>query len=42
MDEPPRRICALPAPNPFSPVLEDQMLPTPDKVAQEIRQMVRA
>jgi pyruvate/2-oxoglutarate/acetoin dehydrogenase E1 component len=41
MDAPPRRICTLHAPNPFSPALEDQMLPTPAKVAHEIRQMVQ-
>jgi len=42
MDAPPRRICSLPAPNPFSPSLEDQMLPTPARAAGEIRQMLRA
>jgi len=42
LDVPPRRICALHAPNPFSPPLENQMLPTPSKVAQAIRQMVRS
>jgi pyruvate/2-oxoglutarate/acetoin dehydrogenase E1 component len=42
MDAPPRRICSLPAPNPFSPSLENQMLPTPTRAAEEIRQMLRA
>src|SRR5581483_2110396 len=42
MDAPPRRICSLHAPNPFSPALEDQMLPTPARVADEIRKMLRA
>jgi pyruvate/2-oxoglutarate/acetoin dehydrogenase E1 component len=42
MDAAPRRICSLHAPNPFSPPLEDQMLPTPAKVADEIRKMLRA
>jgi pyruvate/2-oxoglutarate/acetoin dehydrogenase E1 component len=42
MDAPPRRICSLHAPNPFSPALEDQMLPTPVKVADEIRKLMAA
>lgn len=42
LDAPPRRICSLPAPNPFSPVLENQMLPSAVRVAAEIRQLMAA
>jgi pyruvate/2-oxoglutarate/acetoin dehydrogenase E1 component len=37
LDAPPLRICSLPAPNPFSPVLEDQMIPSVDRIVSEIR-----
>jgi acetoin:2,6-dichlorophenolindophenol oxidoreductase subunit beta len=37
LDGPPLRICSLPAPNPFSPVLEDQMIPSVDRIVSEIR-----
>jgi pyruvate/2-oxoglutarate/acetoin dehydrogenase E1 component len=37
LDGPPLRICALHAPNPFSPVLENQMLPSAARVASDIR-----
>ena len=40
LDAPPRRICSMHVPNPFSPVLENQMIPTADRVAAEIRSMV--
>jgi acetoin:2,6-dichlorophenolindophenol oxidoreductase subunit beta len=36
LDAPPIRICSLHVPNPFSPVLEDQMIPTPERVAAAI------
>jgi len=38
LDAPPIRICSLHVPNPFSPVLEDQMIPTPERVAAAIRE----
>jgi pyruvate dehydrogenase E1 component beta subunit len=38
LDAPPIRICSLHVPNPFSPVLEDQMIPTPERVAASIRE----
>lgn len=37
LDGPPLRICSLPAPNPFSPVLENQMIPGVDRVVSEIQ-----
>ncbi len=36
----PVRICSLPVPNPFSPVLENQMIPSPERVATEVRQLL--
>ena len=42
MDAPPRRICSLHIPNPFSPVLENEMMPSVPKVVDEIRQMLKA
>jgi pyruvate dehydrogenase E1 component beta subunit len=38
LDVRPVRICSLHVPNPFSPVLENQMIPTPERVASEIRE----
>lgn len=37
LDSPPLRICSLAAPNPFSPVLEDQMIPSVERIVSEIR-----
>jgi pyruvate/2-oxoglutarate/acetoin dehydrogenase E1 component len=31
----PRRICSLPLPNPFSPILENQMIPSIDRIVSE-------
>jgi len=42
LDGPPLRICSLPAPNPFSPVLENQMIPTVERVVREIRHSLEA
>lgn len=39
---PPRRINSLPVPNPFSPVLENQMIPTVDRIVAEIRTMMKS
>ncbi len=39
---PPRRVCSLPVPNPFSPPLENAMIPSADRIASEIRQMMNA
>jgi pyruvate/2-oxoglutarate/acetoin dehydrogenase E1 component len=32
----PKRICSLPVPNPFSPVLENQMIPSVDRIVREV------
>lgn len=37
LDLPPFRICSLPVPNPFSPVLEREMIPSAERVTREIR-----
>ena len=37
---PPRRVCSLPVPNPFSPPLENAMIPSVDRIVREIRQMM--
>jgi pyruvate/2-oxoglutarate/acetoin dehydrogenase E1 component len=37
LDGPPLRICSLAAPNPFSPVLENQMIPSLERVVSEIQ-----
>lgn len=37
LDLPPFRICSLPVPNPFSPVLEKEMIPSVERVIAEIR-----
>jgi pyruvate dehydrogenase E1 component beta subunit len=42
LDAPPLRICSLHVPNPFSPVLENQMIPTPERVAAEVRRWMNA
>jgi pyruvate/2-oxoglutarate/acetoin dehydrogenase E1 component len=41
LDAPPRRVCSLHVPNPFSPVLENQMIPTAARVALEVRSMLQ-
>ena len=33
----PKRICSLPVPNPFSPVLENQMIPSVERIVSEIQ-----
>ncbi len=40
LDAPVRRLCAMDVPIPFSPVLEDVTVPTPDDVATEARKLV--
>ncbi len=37
----PKRICSLAVPNPFSPVLENLMIPTVDRIVTEIQGMVK-
>src|SRR6266550_2325515 len=37
----PRRICSLPVPNPFSPVLENQMIPSVDRIVGDVHQMLK-
>jgi len=36
----PKRICSLPVPNPFSPVLENQMIPSVDRIVNEAHRMM--
>lgn len=36
----PRRICSLPVPNPFSPVLENQMIPSVSRIVSEIQSLL--
>jgi len=38
LDMPPFRICSLPVPNPFSPQLEREMIPSAERVISEIRE----
>ena len=38
LDLPPFRICSLPVPNPFSPKLEKEMIPSVERVISEIRE----
>lgn len=40
LDAPPLRICSLPVPNPFSPQLEEQMIPSAERVAADVRKMM--
>jgi pyruvate/2-oxoglutarate/acetoin dehydrogenase E1 component len=42
LDAPPKRICSLPIPNPFSPVLENSMIPDVKRVVSEVRQYMKA
>ena len=37
----PRRICSLGVPNPFSPVLENQMIPTVDRIIREVNDVMK-
>lgn len=37
----PKRICSLSVPNPFSPVLENLMIPSVERVVREIRAMMK-
>jgi pyruvate dehydrogenase E1 component beta subunit len=37
---PPQRINSLPVPNPFSPVLENQMIPSVDRIVAEVHRMM--
>ena len=37
---PPRRVCAAAVPSPFSPVLENAMIPSAERVVQAIREVV--
>jgi len=36
----PKRICSRPIPNPFSPVLENQMIPSVHRIVSEVNQMM--
>jgi len=39
--EAPKRICSLPVPNPFSPVLENQMIPSVDRIVSDVHKMMK-
>jgi acetoin:2,6-dichlorophenolindophenol oxidoreductase subunit beta len=41
LDCPPLRICSLPVPLPFSPVLDSQVIPTVERVVNEVRKMMQ-
>jgi pyruvate/2-oxoglutarate/acetoin dehydrogenase E1 component len=38
----PRRICSLSVPNPFSPILENQMIPSVERIVGEVHEMMKA
>jgi pyruvate/2-oxoglutarate/acetoin dehydrogenase E1 component len=38
----PKRICSLPVPNPFSPVLENQMIPSIERIVGEVHLIMKA
>ena len=40
LDVAPRRICSLPVPNPFSPVLENQMIPSVERIVGEVQRVM--
>ncbi len=40
LQEKPKRICSLPVPNPFSPVLENQMIPSVERIVSEVEAMM--
>ena len=37
----PRRICSLAVPNPFSPILENQMIPTVERIVGEVHDVMK-
>jgi pyruvate/2-oxoglutarate/acetoin dehydrogenase E1 component len=41
LDAPPIRICSLHVPNPFSPVLENEMMPSAAKIVSEVSKMLK-
>lgn len=42
LDAPPVRICSAPVPNPFSPSLEKEMIPSVDRIVSEIRNILNS
>jgi acetoin:2,6-dichlorophenolindophenol oxidoreductase subunit beta len=40
LDAPPSRICSAAVPNPFSPILEDAMVPSVDRVVSAVRGLI--
>jgi len=40
LDMPPKRICSVPVPDPFSPVLEKAMIPSADRIVSEVRALM--
>jgi len=38
----PKRICSLAVPNPFSPILENQMIPTVERIVREVADMMKS
>jgi len=39
---PPQRINSLAVPNPFSPVLENQMIPSVDRIVAQVHKMMKS
>jgi pyruvate/2-oxoglutarate/acetoin dehydrogenase E1 component len=37
----PKRICSMPVPNPFSPVLENLMIPTVERIVSEVHEVLK-
>lgn len=37
----PKRICSLPVPNPFSPVLENLMIPSVERIVSDVQKMIK-
>jgi pyruvate/2-oxoglutarate/acetoin dehydrogenase E1 component len=40
LDMPPKRICSVPVPDPFSPVLEKAMIPSVERIVSEVRALM--
>jgi pyruvate/2-oxoglutarate/acetoin dehydrogenase E1 component len=37
----PKRICSKPVPNPFSPVLENLMIPSVERIVSEVHEVLK-
>jgi pyruvate/2-oxoglutarate/acetoin dehydrogenase E1 component len=42
LDAPPLRICSLPVPHPFSPPLENEMIPSVNRIVSKVREFMTA